>query len=93
MLNLNYSDPQDADLGVPDCGTVNQAYEGEDLVDPQDHVVSPEGSHGYRLKLGQEIYYCKPYRPFHTQLRYNFSGIARLASISPRSCLGSINPP
>lgn len=29
---------------------------------------------GYRLKFGQEIYYCKPYRPFHTQLRYNFSG-------------------
>ena len=32
---------------------------------------------GKLVRLGQEIYYCKPYRPFHTQLRYNFSGIIR----------------
>ena len=35
---------------------------------------------GYRLKFGQEIYYCKPYRPFHTQLRYNFSGLPSSSS-------------
>ena len=35
---------------------------------------------GYRLKFGQEIYYCKPYRPFHTQLRYNFSGLSSSSS-------------
>ena len=38
------------------------------------HQEARDGQQGYKLKFGQEIYYCKPYRPFHTQLRYNFSG-------------------
>jgi len=29
----------------------------------------------YRLKLGHDIYYCRPYQAFHTQLRYNFSDL------------------
>ena len=34
----------------------------------------PPPTQAYKVKFGQEIYYCKPYQPFHTQLRYNFSG-------------------
>ena len=43
---------------------------------------------GYRLKFGQEIYYCKPYRPFHTQLRYNFSGLPSSSSETAGSLFG-----
>ena len=43
---------------------------------------------GYRLKFGQEIYYCKPYRPFHTQLRYNFSGLPSSSSETVWSLFG-----
>jgi len=78
MLNLNYSDPQDAESDGPGWGNVNQAYEGEELQEPCEAPLAKsgvEGGGGYRLKFGQEIYYCKPYRPFHTQLRYNFSDL------------------
>lgn len=89
LVNLNYSDPQDAesDLGLwpGQPGHVNQAYEAEDIVGlaPPEEVITghppprppSRGQHrGYHVKLGHDIYYCKPYQPFHTQLRYNFSG-------------------
>ena len=38
MVNLNYSDPQDAEPDFPGLGNVNQAYEGEDLQEPHDKV-------------------------------------------------------
>jgi hypothetical protein len=91
MVNLNYSDPQDAEADEEDeaagHGRLNRAYEGEELVEPVEAVVPGQGeaAPGYRLKFGQEIYYCKPYRPFHTQLRYNFSG-AFPASLEWSSC-------
>ena len=97
LVNLNYSDPQDAEseLRVWGNGNVNQAYEVEDIVyhvgprvPPQPQLsVKPHlqplpakpgptvvGGNSYKVKFGQDIYYCKPYQPFHTQLRYNFSG-------------------
>ena len=100
LVNLNYSDPQDAesDLALWHGGNVNQAYEAEDIVGSRDsglhrphhHLQPPHRQqqvpHGpvlgqgpgptnsYKVKFGQDIYYCKPYQPFHTQLRYNFSG-------------------
>ena len=95
LVNLNYSDPQDAesDLALwPGQGNVNQAYEAEDIVGlvppPEEELTGHHGHHGhppprppsrgqhrgYHVKLGHDIYYCKPYQPFHTQLRYNFSG-------------------
>ena len=89
LVNLNYSDPQDAesDLGVwGGPGSVNQAYEAEDIVERpgEDREQAPLSrpqpptqrgqQRGYKVKLGHDIYYCKPYQPFHTQLRYNFSG-------------------
>ena len=39
-MNLNYSDPQDAEPDFPGLGNVNQAYEGEDLQEPHDKVAS-----------------------------------------------------
>ena len=91
LVNLNYSDPQDAesDLALwpgPAQGNVNQAYEAEDIVGlappPEDAVTGHQPprppsrgqQRGYHVKLGHDLYYCKPYQPFHTQLRYNFSG-------------------
>ena len=94
LVNLNYSDPQDAESdlwpihGV--SGNINQAYEAEDILTseahhhhhrPQPRVEKPvrqqnqlDANNSYKVKFGHEIYYCKPYQPFHTQLRYNFSG-------------------
>ena len=92
LVNLNYSDPQDAESELalwPGKGNVNQAYEAEDIVGlaPPEAIVSGHEppsqpprppsrgqQRGYHVKLGHDIYYCKPYQPFHTQLRYNFSG-------------------
>ena len=95
LVNLNYSDPQDAESdlwpihGV--SGNINQAYEAEDILTseaahhhhhrPHPRVEKPvrqqtqlDANNSYKVKFGHEIYYCKPYQPFHTQLRYNFSG-------------------
>ena len=94
LVNLNYSDPQDAESdlwpihGV--SGNINQAYEAEDILTSEAHhhhhrphprVEKPvrqqtqlDANNSYKVKFGHEIYYCKPYQPFHTQLRYNFSG-------------------
>ena len=90
LVNLNYSDPQDAEseLAVLGAGSLNLAYEAEDVVGvaaaPASRLLQPPvrggggggggAQQGYRVKLGHDIYYCKPYQPFHTQLRYNFSG-------------------
>ena len=92
LVNLNYSDPQDAEseLAVLGAGSLNLAYEAEDVVGvaapPASRLLQPPlrgqgrggggggSQQGYRVKLGHDIYYCKPYQPFHTQLRYNFSG-------------------
>ena len=87
LVNLNYSDPQDAESDLQVVGNVNQAYEAEDIVHDLSghhvprHQVQPKLSvraqpapASYKVKFGQDIYYCKPYQPFHTQLRYNFSG-------------------
>ena len=89
-MNLNYSDPQDAEseLAVLGAGSLNLAYEAEDVVGvaaaPASRLLQAPlrgqggggggAQQGYRVKLGHDIYYCKPYQPFHTQLRYNFSG-------------------
>ena len=87
-MNLNYSDPQDAEseLAVLGAGSLNLAYEAEDVVGvaapPASRLLQPPlrgqggggSQQGYRVKLGHDIYYCEPYQPFHTQLRYNFSG-------------------
>ena len=55
--------------------SVNVNYSDPQDVDPEETV--EEDGHEkdlYRLKLGHDIYYCRPYQAFHTQLRYNFSG-------------------
>ena len=75
----------------PGHGNINQAYEAEDIVtarEPghhpllQQHIKQPQRNQdinsSYKVKFGHDIYYCKPYQPFHTQLRYNFSGIKLL---------------
>ena len=98
LVNLNYSDPQDAESELRAWGNVNQAYEAEDIIyhvgprvprQPQrlkPHLQPPPAKPGppvsssYKVKFGQDIYYCKPYQPFHTQLRYNFSGQSSLRS-------------
>ena len=100
LVNLNYSDPQDAESDIQVWGNVNQAYEAEDIIHPAGHPLGhhqayhlghrvphqepavqarqkaarPPPPPSYKVKFGQDIYYCKPYQPFHTQLRYNFSG-------------------
>ena len=70
---MNYSDPQDAEGDPSSWGNINQAYEGEENNSGEELVHQTHG--GYKVKFGQDIYYCKPYQPFHTQLRYNFSGM------------------
>jgi len=73
LVNLNYSDPQDAEGDSTSWGNINQAYEGEENNSGEELVHQTPA--GYKVKFGQDIYYCKPYQPFHTQLRYNFSDL------------------
>ena len=101
-LNYSDPQDAESDLalwpGQPGQGNVNQAYEAEDivgLVSPPEELVSghqpprppSRGQHrGYHVKLGHDIYYCKPYQPFHTQLRYNFSGQFYTHEILKQTC-------
>ena len=79
MLNLYYINPQNADSDNGEWGNINRAYDDDD--DDDDEGNSPSQLHpssggaGYRLKFRWNVYYCKPYQPIHTQLRYNFSSI------------------
>jgi len=73
LVNLNYSDPQDAESDPNSWGNINQAFEGEDNNSAEELVHQSHA--GYKVKFGQDVYYCKPYQPFHTQLRYNFSDL------------------
>ena len=93
-LNYSDPQDAESELAVwhgPGHGNINQAYEAEDIVtarDPghhpllQQHIKQPQRNQdinsSYKVKFGHDIYYCKPYQPFHTQLRYNFSGIKLL---------------